>query len=84
MRQEVEVKGMSCEGCANSVKTNFLKIKGVHEVEIDLEKNLAILDVEFEIPKESLETILEDTNYEVVSSWAEEPTLESYEHDKDN
>lgn len=66
MKQEVTVQGMTCQGCANSVKTKFEKIKGVNSVEVDLENKLATLNTELEIPKDSLQTALEDTNYEVV------------------
>jgi len=66
MKQEITVTGMSCQGCANSVKTNFEKIDEVKSVDIQLEKNLAVLDVENELSKETLQTALADTNYEVV------------------
>ena len=57
---------MTCQGCANTVKTKFEKIKGVNSVEVDLENKLATLNTELEIPKDSLQTTLEDTNYEVI------------------
>lgn len=66
MKQEVTVTGMSCQGCANSVKTKFENIQEVKTAEIDLETNTAILDVASELPKATLQTALEDTNYEVV------------------
>ena len=66
MKQEVTVQGMTCQGCANTVKTKFEKIKGIDSVKIDLENKKAILETEIEIPKDSLQTVLEDTNYEVV------------------
>ncbi|HLR88409.1 MAG TPA: heavy metal-associated domain-containing protein [Atopostipes sp.] len=66
MKQEVTVNGMTCQGCANAVKTKFEKIKGIDSVKIDLENKKAILETEIEIPKDSLQTVLEDTNYEVV------------------
>lgn len=66
MKQEVMVTGMTCQGCANTVKTKFEKIQGVDSVEIDLENKKAILETEIEIPKDSLQIVLEDTNYEVV------------------
>ena len=53
-------------GCANTVKTKFEKIKGVNSVEVDLENKLATLNTELEIPKDSLQTTLEDTNYEII------------------
>lgn len=66
MKQEVTVKGMTCQGCANAVKTKFEKIKGVNSVEVDLDNDRATLTTEIEIPKDSLQMVLEDTNYEVV------------------
>ena len=66
MKQEVTIQGMTCQGCANAVKTKFEKIKGIDSVKIDLENKKAILETEIEIPKDSLQTVLEDTNYEVV------------------
>ena len=66
MKQEVTVNGMTCQGCANAVKTKFEKIKEIDSVKIDLENKKAILETEIEIPKDSLQTVLEDTNYEVV------------------
>ena len=66
MKQEVDVNGMTCQGCANAVKTKFEKINGIDSVEIDLENKKAILETEIEIPKDLLQTVLEDTNYEVV------------------
>lgn len=66
MKQEVDVNGMTCQGCANTVKTKFEKINGIDSVEIDLENKKAILETEIEIPKDLLQTVLEDTNYEVV------------------
>jgi len=66
MKQEVTVTGMTCQGCANAVKTKFEKIKDVNSVEVDLDNDRATLTTETEIPKDSLKTALEDTNYEVV------------------
>lgn len=66
MKQEVTVKGMVCQGCANAVKTKLGNIKGVNSVEINLDKELATLTTDKEISKDSLQTALEDTNYEVV------------------
>lgn len=66
MKQEVTVKGMTCQGCANAVKTKFEKIKGVNSVEVDLDNDRATLTTEIEIPKDSLQTALEDTNYKVI------------------
>lgn len=66
MKQEVMINGMTCQGCANSVKTKFEQIEGINAVEIDLESRKAILDAELEIPKDTLKAALADTNYSVV------------------
>lgn len=76
MKQEVTISGMTCAGCANSVKTKFESIQGIHSVEMDLENQKAVLDVEFEIPKSSLQTVLIDTNYKVEESIADVPNPE--------
>jgi len=44
MRQEVKVEGMSCAGCANTVKRRFAGIPEVENVEIDLDSKKAHLE----------------------------------------
>lgn len=39
----VHIKGMTCGGCVNSVKTVLEKIQGVHAVEVSLENGQATI-----------------------------------------
>lgn len=66
MKQEVQVNGMACGGCANTVKTRFSGIPGVNEVEINLDQKTAILSAEAHVGDDELIAALEGTNYTVV------------------
>lgn len=66
MKQEVKVEGMSCAGCANTVKERFIGLPNVESVEIDLENKQAILEASDRVSVKELKTALEGTNYTVV------------------
>jgi len=36
--ENIIVANMKCNGCANTVKTGLLKLKGIKNVEVDIEK----------------------------------------------
>jgi copper chaperone len=42
----LNVTGMSCEGCANSVKSALSQVGGVHATEVSLDEKQAVLEVE--------------------------------------
>lgn len=65
-KQAVIVEGMHCSGCANSVKTKFETLSNVTKVEMDLEGKKAIIEAEHELTAEELNTVLEETTYEVI------------------
>lgn len=65
MKQEVSVSGMTCAGCANTVKQRFTGIPAVDAVEIDLEQKKATLTVEDHIGDDELIAALEGTPYTV-------------------
>ena len=65
MKQEVQVSGMTCGGCANTVKTRFSGIPGVSEVEIKLDQKTAILSAEAHVGDDELIAALEGTAYSV-------------------
>lgn len=67
MNYQAIVEGMSCNGCANSVKAAFSQIEGVSAVEINLEEKKAALQSSRELTKEQLEEALADTSYTVES-----------------
>lgn len=66
MKQVVKVEGMTCGGCANTVKQRFSGLPNVEKIEIDLENKQATLEASERISAEALETALEGTNYSVV------------------
>lgn len=66
MKQEVKVEGMSCEGCANTIKQRFSGLPNVANVEIDLENKLATIESSERISDEELQEALEGTNYSIV------------------
>jgi copper chaperone CopZ len=42
----LNVTGMSCEGCANSVKAALSQLAGVHKADVSLADKTAVLEVE--------------------------------------
>ncbi len=55
-RTEISIFGMTCDGCANSVKRKLESISGVQQVNVLLKSNTS--DLEFDSDKISLEEIL--------------------------
>lgn len=66
MKKEIVVEGMSCAGCANTVKTRFEAIDGVKSVNVDLGNNKVTIESASEVNKDTLITALSDTNYSIV------------------
>ncbi len=63
----LNVEGMSCSHCENSVKKAVGALNGVHNVTVDLKAKK--VSVEFDAEKVSIETIkdtIEDQGYDVV------------------
>lgn len=67
MNYQAKVEGMSCNGCAKSVKAAFSSIEGVSDVEINLDEKQATLESSQELSKEQLREALADTSYTVES-----------------
>lgn len=65
MKKQVIVEGMSCNGCANSVKHKFSALEGVHSVTVDLETKTVEIDSQTDIEDARLKEALADTNYSV-------------------
>ncbi|MCL6555341.1 MAG: copper ion binding protein [Burkholderiales bacterium] len=62
----LDVKGMTCGGCANSVKRVLTAIDGVSLVEVDL--NTGRVDVNYDPARarpEQLKTAIREAGYEV-------------------
>lgn len=67
MKYTATVEGMSCQGCAKSVKAAFTQLEGVQEVAVDLEAKEATLTSQTELTEEKIREALEDTSYTVLS-----------------
>lgn len=60
---------MTCMGCVNSVETVLEKISGVNDVNVSLEKALAIIQYDAEkVSKDQLKQVIQDAGFEVVDS----------------
>ena len=46
MEKEILIEGMHCNHCVDAVKKALSEIDGVSHVEVDLKKNIAVVDVE--------------------------------------
>jgi copper chaperone CopZ len=44
MIQNIAVENIKCNGCMNTIKTSLMKLDGVKNVEIDLEKEIVSVD----------------------------------------
>lgn len=67
MNYTAKVEGMSCQGCAKSVKAAFTQLAGVQEVTVNLDEKEAILTSQTELSEERIRQALEDTSYTVVT-----------------
>ena len=52
---ELDITGMTCVGCANSIKTYLSKLEGVSEVDLNFSSEVA--DIDYDAKKISLEEI---------------------------
>jgi len=46
MEKEILIEGMSCSHCSESVKKALSKLSGVKAVNVDLNKKIAVVDVD--------------------------------------
>ncbi|MFD1315709.1 heavy metal translocating P-type ATPase [Namhaeicola litoreus] len=60
MRQTYHIRGMTCNGCRNHVEELLLKIKGITTAHVDLEKEEATIEMEDQIPIETIQETFND------------------------
>lgn len=61
----VNIEGMKCDGCANTVKEAFSALDGVKKVEVNLEHKQAT--IKGDVSEDALKAALKDTHYSVTS-----------------
>jgi copper chaperone CopZ len=65
MQQTVQVEGMSCAGCAQTVQEKLTNIPTVNKVTVDVENKMASIESEANVSIEDLKEALVDTPYAI-------------------
>ena len=64
---ELEVAGMTCEGCAENVKNALVSVPGVVGAEVSWEEGRAVAKISDSVEKSQLKVAVEKAGYKVVS-----------------
>jgi copper chaperone CopZ len=64
---EIDVKGMTCGHCAQSVTSELVSIEGVTKANVDHASGKALVEVEGEISDDELREAVSEAGYEAVS-----------------
>lgn len=67
MKHTYYISGMTCGGCANTVKTKLEEVEHISKVEVLLERNEAIVEKNEHVSLEVLQAALKETHYEIHS-----------------
>lgn len=64
----IKIKGMTCMGCVNSVKTVLEKVPGINSAEVSLEQAQATIHYEPEkTGADQFKQAIEDAGFEVIN-----------------
>ena len=66
MNEVVEVKGMTCGHCVNSVTTELQKISGVQAVNVELSTGKVSIDSDAALDPSAVAAAIEEAGYELV------------------
>ena len=67
-RAEIQIQGMSCDGCVTSVQNALTHRPGVTAASADLETGTVVIDFDPEvIQRASLEQTIEDAGFDVAA-----------------
>jgi copper chaperone len=66
MNKVIDVKGMTCGHCVNSVTTELKKIAGVSEIEVDLATGKVTIQARNEIDEAVIAEAIDEAGYELV------------------
>jgi len=65
-REIIDVSGMSCSHCENTVKTSLGALSGVSDVKVELKTGKVTVDFDPEkVDIKTIENVIEDKGYEV-------------------
>ena len=65
MKKTIKIEGMQCNHCKATVEKALSSLSGVTKVEVNLEAGTAILEMEHEIEKEKIETVISEAGFTV-------------------
>lgn len=60
------VPDIVCGGCADSIKNALGKLKGITQIDVDVERKTVSVEHSQEIPREQIEEKLDDIGFSVV------------------
>jgi copper chaperone len=66
MTTTIKVKGMSCQHCVASVTNALSAIDGISDVQVDLDKGIAVFQEDVPIDPETIKKAIAATGFEVV------------------
>ncbi|RRD94582.1 copper chaperone [Clostridiales bacterium COT073_COT-073] len=66
MTKELKIKGMSCGHCVKHVTNALSEVEGVSELQVNLEKANATMQVTDQVSNEALIEAVTEAGYEVV------------------
>jgi len=76
MNQSYQITGMTCEGCRKIVTNCLLNVEDIHNVEVDMKNERALIYSGNQIPIATLQEALEETAYKISASVHESGTAE--------
>lgn len=63
----IQIEGMSCDGCKNNIETGIKELKGIKQVEVSLEGKYAKVDFDEAIQTvTAIEDVIEERGFDVV------------------
>lgn len=66
MKQTFTITGMTCNGCANTVKKLLTNVKGVHDAKVSLAENTAEVTRDENVTLDALKIALRGFPYAIV------------------
>lgn len=66
MKLQFKVEGMSCNGCANSVKSNLNNDERINNTAVELDSGVITVEAMQELSINDINTLLADTPYTAV------------------
>ena len=66
VEKEIKIEGMTCMHCVQTVKRALLSLEGVSHVEVSLEEGKAKIQLNKDIPFDTIKKAIEEWGYRVV------------------